>query len=65
MPQTTTTIELSTEEMVEYRKLDARLGMFLAGAQAMGEHVKRMKLDELIAARPILVAIPEKEETNG
>lgn len=46
-----TQIQLSVEEALDFGKADARYAGFIAGAQAMADHARRMKLDEIIAAR--------------
>ena len=48
---TPTTIQLSVEEALSFQQHDSRLIGFVAGVQAMADHMRRAKIDEIIAAR--------------
>lgn len=46
-----TQIQLTVEEALEFQKFDSHINGFVLGVKTMAEHSKRMKLDEMIAAR--------------
>ena len=46
-----TKIKLSVEEALDFQRFESELRGFLAGAQSMAEHVKRMKVMEILASR--------------
>lgn len=53
-------IQLSVEEALAYQKTESRLAGFVEGAQAMAEHVKRMKVEDFISSRKAMPPDPEK-----
>lgn len=59
-------IQLSVEEALSYQQFDARLSGYLAGiqdgSQSLANHMRRSKIDELMASRK--APVPPAEQTS-
>jgi hypothetical protein len=57
-------LRLSPDEARNFRRDAERMDEFIAGVQALATHLKKQKLDEIIAARQVRAENPE-EGSNG
>jgi hypothetical protein len=44
-------IQLTVEEALKFQQIDAELRGFVAGAMAAADHFRRLKIQEIVAAR--------------
>jgi hypothetical protein len=58
-------VSLSPEESAEFKRLEDRIQSYLAGAQAMADHTRRMKIDEIMAARKAAPSTPPANSVDS